>query len=106
MGSAGRDEQVRTVFEALEGKTGYTNRVYQIWGQSDEKDGFYGVLFGAASKSQYDETLPIVKEMINSFIVEETGQANQEDLERDTNEVEHDDTSVGSAGDNGEENDE
>jgi hypothetical protein len=95
---------VPNMVETLEGETGFTNRAYTIWGHSQDRDGFYGILFGAASKAQYDETLPVVKNMINSFIVEDTGQMIQENAEEDDTE-EPDDTFVGSA-ENSEENEE
>lgn len=43
--------------------------------------------FGAASKSQYNENLPIVKDMIDSFTVEETGQVIQDDVEEDSDDI-------------------
>jgi hypothetical protein len=63
-------------------------------------------LVGAASKSQYDENLPIVKDMIDSFTVEGTGQVIQDDVEEDSDDEEPDDTFVGSAGNNDEDNEE
>jgi hypothetical protein len=59
---------------------------------------------GAASKSQYDENLPIVKDMIDSFTVEETGQVIQDDVEEDSDDEGPNDTFVGSAGNNDEDN--
>jgi len=82
------------VFESLSGEQGYTDRVYLVWGHSESKDGFYGVLFNAAGKLQYDETLPVAKQMIDSFTVDDA------DPIQDTREEaeEADDTFVGSAG--------
>lgn len=90
------------VFDSIAGEQGYTNRIYHIWGESENKDGFYGVLFGAASKAQYDETLPVAKEIIESFTVEEGELNTQAEIEEPDNEK-PDDTFVGSAGTNGEE---
>lgn len=42
---------IPNMFETLQGEAGFTNRVYSIWGHSQDRDGFYGILFGAASKA-------------------------------------------------------
>lgn len=95
------------VFQQAAGEQGYTSRVYQAWGLSEQRDGFYGVLFDGYSKSAYDEYLPVAKKMIDSFTVDETGPVIQEDLEEaeeGSDEEEADDTFVGSAGSDDEEN--
>lgn len=85
------------VFQSIAGEQGYTTRVYFVWGESEDKDGFYGVLFHAASKAQYDETLPVAKKIIESFTVEEGAPNTQTEIEESPDE-EPDDTFVGSAG--------
>jgi len=96
------------VFQQAAGEQGYTNRVYQVWGLSEERDGFYGVLFNADSKLSYDEYLPDAKQMIESFAVDETGPIIQEDIEdvQEESDEKSDDTFVGSAGNNNEDNEE
>jgi hypothetical protein len=96
------------VFQQATGESGYTNRVYQVWGLSEERDGFYGVLFGADSKLSYDEYLPDAEQMIESFTVGKTGPVIQEDIEdvQEESDEEPDDTFVGSAGNNDENNEE
>ena len=58
------------------------------------------MLFGAASKAQYDETLPVAKQIIDSFTLDEGAPISQEETEEPSNE---DNTFVGSAGNNEEE---
>jgi len=93
------------VFESIAGQQGYTNRIYDVWGYSEDKDGFYGVLFGAASKSQFDETLPIIKQIIDTFSVQNAGPVSEE-VQDDTDTEQPDDTFIGSAGNNNEEGNE
>jgi hypothetical protein len=89
------------VFESIAGEQGYTSRIYDVWGYSEDKDGFYGVLFDAASKAQYDDTLPVAKRIIDSFTVDER-EPLIPDTKEDTDSKEAGDTFVGSAGTNDE----
>lgn len=93
------------VFQQAAGELGYTSRVYQAWGLSEDRDGFYGVIFSAGSKSTYDEYLPVAKRLIDSFTVDETAPVIQEDVEdaQQGSDEEADDTFVGSARSNQEE---
>jgi hypothetical protein len=89
------------MFQQAAGEQGYTSRIYQTWGLSEQRDGFYGVLFDANSKLAYDEYLPDAKRMIGSFTVYETGPVVQEDIDdvqEGSADEEADDTFVGSAG--------
>jgi hypothetical protein len=87
-----------SAFELLQGEQGYTVRGYDIWGYSADSDTFYGILFAAPSKTEFDANLPIVKNIIDSFTIDETA-SSAPDVGEDDNGDNVEDTFVGSAGD-------
>ena len=67
-----------SAFEQALGYQSSISRTYQIWALDEDRDEFYAIVMHT-NRSNYDEYLPIVKKMIDSFQLTETAPIIQEE---------------------------